>query len=135
MNGTESPLPPDTIDIQQLARAIRFALVSLVLGLSYFSLRASLSIGGFEQIFKDMLGGGHLPTITSFIVQAREVFLGISMLVPILAIGSLFDPRVVRSFYLIGGLGMLTVVQFVVLYHGLSAPLMEIIKAVGGTNP
>ncbi|MEP6669659.1 MAG: hypothetical protein ABJF10_10930 [Chthoniobacter sp.] len=134
MNGTEPTLPPNTIDILQLARAIRFALVSIVLGLSYFSLRVTLTIEGFEQIFRDMLGGRALPWLTVLILRGRLLFLGVSILVPTLAIGSLFNSQVVRSFYLIGGLGLLTVLQFVVLYHGLTAPLLEIIKAMGG-NP
>ncbi len=70
-----------------------------------------------------MLGGRPLPPLTVFILRGHEVFLSIGILVPVVAIGiAPSDHRVVRSFYLLGGLGILTTAQFIVLYHGLSAP-------------
>lgn len=121
---------PDAIDVQQLARSIRFALVFIVLGLSYFSLRSSLSIGSFTQIFADMLGGRPLPALTQFVLSARPLFVVVSFLVPIVAIAMLFLRGLVTSFYVIGILGFVTIAQFITLYHGLSAPLIEIINGM-----
>ena len=45
----------------------------------------------------------------------------------------LFLRGVVTSFYVIGVLGFVTIAQFITLYHGLSAPLTQIISAMGGT--
>lgn len=132
MNEAPPTPPRDTIDIRQLARAIRFALVAIVLGLSYFSFRASFSIENFGLIFKDLLGGKPLPVLTQFILSAAPVFVAVSILVPIVAAGSLFLRSVIGSFYLIGALAIVTLVQFITLYHGLSAPLAQIITAMGG---
>jgi hypothetical protein len=124
----------DAIDVRQLARAVRFALVAIVLGLSYLSLRSSLSIGSFEVIFRDMFGGKPLPTLTQFVLSARLLFVAVSILVPIAAVATLFLRDVIRSVYLIGTLGFVTIAQFITLYHGLSAPLTQIISAMSGTD-
>ena len=42
-------------EVNRLAQAMRFAFVSILLGLSYINLRSSLSIPAFQQIFSDML--------------------------------------------------------------------------------
>ena len=125
----------DSIDIRQLARAIRFALVALVLGLSYFGIRASLSVPEFENIFKDMLGGTHpLPVLTSFVIQMRLPIIAVSFAIPLVALGSLLWRNLVSSFYLLGCLGLLALLEAIVLYHGLAAPLGMIIEQLGG-NP
>ena len=134
MNEAEQIPQQDAIDVRQLARAIRFALVAIVLGLSYLSLRSSLSIGSFELIFRDMLGGKPLPALTQFVLSARPLFVAVSVLVPIAALATLFLRSVIGSFYLIGALGFVTIAQFITLYHGLSAPLTQIISAMSGTD-
>lgn len=108
-------LQQDALDVRQLARAICFAFVAHVLGLSYLSWRSSLSIGGFSQIFADMLGGHPLPALTRFILGAAPLFVAVSMLVPILAIATLFLRGVLTSFYIIGVLGLVTIAQFITL--------------------
>jgi hypothetical protein len=124
----------DPIDIRQLARAIRFALVAIVLGLSYFGIRASLSIVHFAEVFKDMLGSHPLPDLTVFVIQMRLPFVAVSFAIPLLTLGSLLWRNLVGSFYLLGCLGLLGLVEFVVLYHGLSAPLFTIIQQMGGNG-
>lgn len=136
MNEAEQNPPQDAIDVRRLAHAIRFALVAIVLGLSYLSIRSSLSIGGFSVIFADMLDGRPLPALTRFVLGAAPLFVGVSVLVPIVAVATLFLRGVVRSFYIIGVLGFVTIAQFITLYHGLSAPLTQIISAMGsGPTP
>jgi hypothetical protein len=135
MNEAAQNPPPDAIDVRQLAKAIRFALVGIVLGLSYLSIRGSLSIGSFAMIFTDMLNGRPLPVLTRFVIAAGPLFVAVSFLVPVAAVATLFLRGVVRSFYVIGTLGFITIVQFIMLYHGLSAPLGQIISAMGSGSP
>ena len=130
MNEAQQNSQQDAIDVRQLARAIRFALVAIVLGLSYLSIRSSLSIGSFGAIFADMLGGRPLPALTRFVLGAAPLFVAISVLVPIVAVATLFLRGVVGSFYVIGVLGFVTIAQFITLYHGLSAPLSQIISGM-----
>ena len=124
----------DPIDVRRLARAIRFALVAVIVGLSYFGVRASLSIDGFRQIFLDMLGAHPLPGLTVFVIQMRAVFIAISLLMPTLAIGTLFWRNLIRYFHLLGCLALLAAIHFVTLYHALSAPLAMIIEQMGGSS-
>jgi hypothetical protein len=133
MNEAEQIPQQDAIDARQLGRAIRFALVSIVLGLSYLSLRSSFSIESFSQIFADMLGGKPLPGLSQFVLSARPLFVAVGVLVPIVALATLFLRSLVTSFYVIGVLGFVTIAQFITLYHGLSAPLTEIISGMSAT--
>jgi hypothetical protein len=134
MNEAQTIPKEDTIDIRQLARAIRFALVAIVAAFSYLSVRSSLSIASFAQIYVEMLGPRPLPTLTQFILDARLLFVSVSILVPIAAVATLFLRRVVGSFYILGVLSIVTVAQFVTLYHGLSEPITLILSALTGTS-
>lgn len=134
MKETQTTLTQDTIDVRQLARAIRFALVAIVLGLSYLSLRGSLSIGNFSRIFADMLAGSPLPALTQFVLSAKTGFVAVSILVPVVAISTLLLRSIVGSFYVIGILALVTIAQFITLYYGLMAPLGQIISGMTG-NP
>lgn len=132
MNTIEPPAPATPLDVRRLAGAIRFALVAIIVGISYFGVRSSLSIGAFEQVFADMLGARPLPALTQAILGARLLFIGTSILVPVAAIGTLFWTRIVASFYLLGVLSFIAIVEVIVLYHGLSAPLFQIIQGMSG---
>ena len=132
MNSDEQDSPAQTINA--VLNAIRFALVAILLGLSYFSLRSSLSIGNFESIFRDMLEGRPLPVLTRFVLGARPFFVAAAFLVPLAAIATLFLRRLAMSFYIIGALAFITVVQVVVLYEGLTAPMAGIITRMAGTG-
>ena len=68
-------------------------------------------------------------------IKARPLFVAVSMLVPIVAMATLFLRRLVASFYIIGALGFVTIAQFITLYHSLSAPLTQIISAMGASTP
>ena len=135
MHQAETTPPQDVIDVPQLARAIRFTLVTMVLGLSFLNIRSSLAIGNFQQIFADMLNGHPLPALTVFVITARHVFVAVSVLVPIAAIATLFLRGVVRSIYIVAVLGFIIIVQFITLWFGLSAPLANVIISMGGTAP
>ena len=133
--NSEPLLSPEVV---QLGRAIRFAFVSFVVGLSYFAIRttwfirAAWTAQGFAHVFHDMLNGKPLPAITVFVLKVYPLLLICSVLVPVLAAGTLFSRRLVASFYLLGGLWVLALIQFLVMYQGLSAPFFEIIQAMQG---
>ena len=135
MSPAEPPTLPETIDVRQLALAIRFVLVSVVLALSLLSLGCSLRIEGFGQIFNDMLNGVPLPVITAFVLRARFFFVALSVLVPLAAVATLFLRSVIRSLYLLGTLAFVAVVQIITIYYGMSAVLLQTIRALGGTPP
>ena len=120
MNEAKQIPQPDALDVRQIARAIRFALVAIVLGLSYL-------------IFRDMLGGKPLPRLTQFVLSARPLFVAVSILVPLVAVATLFLRGVTASFYIIGMLVCVTVVQCITIYHGLLAPLTQIISAMSSS--
>ena len=131
MNHPQQTPQQDAIDVQQLARAIRFALVAILLGLSYLSIRSSLSIDSFRRIFEDMLAPDRaLPALTVFVLRARSLFVAVSILVPMATFATLFLRRAVASFYIIGVLGFITIAQFITLYYALSGPLTQIISAM-----
>jgi len=133
MNDSPPKLPPPAFDIVQFANATRFALVSIVFCLSYFDVSSSLSIGNFERIFHDMIGGKPLPGITQWIIHFRLLILLISLLIPITALATLFLSNLARAVTILGWLVIISFVQCLTIYQGLVAPLIEIIKAIGGT--
>ena len=135
MNPAEPPALPEAIDVRELALAIRFVLVSVVLVLSLLSLGASLSIERFGQIFNDMLNGRPLPILTVLVLRARLIFVALGVLVPVAAVATVFLRNVIRSFYLLGTLAFVAMVQLITVYYGMSAPLLQIIRAMGGTEP
>jgi hypothetical protein len=129
-----TPNPPPPIDIASLARAIRFALVCVLLGLCYLNLRCALGINASSSIFKDMLNGEPLPAITVFVLQFRVLFTSVSVIVPFCAILILFSGQLIRSFYALGLLALLTLVELVTVYSALLSPFNLIIQTMGG-NP
>ena len=127
-----NPEPILSPEVAQLGRAIRFAFACFIIALSYFTIRATLAVPAFEGIFRDMLNGKSLPPLTVFVIHAHYELIACSLAVPIVTIGTLFNRRLVVSFYLLGGLCLLTLAQFLLMYQGLSAPLYEIIRQMQG---
>ena len=123
--STTETVPSDTA---RLGGATRFALTCVVLGFSYLSIRGCLVIPNFQVIFQDMLGSEtSLPWITKFVLSCRLVFLAVSIGIPVLGIALLFSRDIARSLYFLGAAMLVIVVECIVLYHALSAPLMNII--------
>jgi hypothetical protein len=133
MNDSPPSLPQPAFDIVKFAGATRFALVSIVFCLAYFGVSSSLSIGHFEQIFRDMLGGKPLPTVTQWIIHFRLLILLISLLVPLIALATLFLSNLARAVTILGWLVIISFVQCLTIYQGLVAPFLDIMKALGGT--
>ncbi|MEA3213818.1 MAG: hypothetical protein QOE70_6875 [Chthoniobacter sp.] len=122
---------------EELVGAIRFALVAIVLALSLLPLRVALSLGSFEQIFKQMLGGRPLPMVTAWTLYARHFLVVLSLVWPGAALATLAFPRTsVTSFYFLGVAGVGAIVQFLILYTALSLGLQDIFRGMmmGGTG-
>jgi hypothetical protein len=134
MNDAPPNSTPPAFDIVQFARATRFALASVVFCISYLSLRSSLHIGHFEQIYHDMLGGKPLPSLTIFVVRYHLLFVLVSFAVPVIAFAMLFMSNIARSVHVVGWLVIITFIEFLVVYQGLSEPLLEIMKQMGGAQ-
>ncbi len=132
MNDSPPQLPPPAFDIVKFASATRFALVAVVFCLSYFGVSSSLSIGHFDQVFHDMLGGKPLPTVTQWVLHFRLLILLISLLVPLTALATLFLSNLARAVTILGWLVITSFVLCLTIYQGLVTPLIEIIKALGG---
>lgn len=135
MNEIEQKQIRNGVDVPQLARAIRFAFVIIILCLSYVNIRSSLGIDRFDLAFKDMVGHP-LPPLAAFIVGARDDLLVISLLVPLCVIGALFLRDLVRSFYVIGALALVSLIESALIYHLLFTAVVQIIAALeNGSTP
>ena len=133
MNEDNEPMGQDALFIVRLARAFRCTLVVIVLGVSSISFHATLSIWGFDRIFADMLGGRPLPMLTILVLKARLLFVAVAVLVPIVAVATLFMRGIIGSFYIIAVLMFVTVAELITIYCAMGAPLVQIISAMGGT--
>jgi hypothetical protein len=116
--------------LMQMGRAIRFSIVGIVVGFSLLSLRASLSINRFRELFKEMLNGRPLPELSLLVVNNNTLFFLLSVAVPLTAIGMLFSRNLVRSFYILGFLGFFTFFEFLILYQALSLPFGQILSSM-----
>jgi hypothetical protein len=118
--------------IYALARAIRFALAALVLGIAYPNIHCAFGIGRFEMIYNDMLAGKPLPGVTIFILHYRWFFAGLSVLVPIVALASVFARNAARATYWSGVAVFMAFGQLCFQWFALTAPLIEVIKGMQG---
>lgn len=133
MSSAPPPLPPPGFDIVQFAKATRFALASIVLCLSCFVLRSSLAIEDFDRIFHDMLGGKPLPPVTQWLLHLRLLILLVSMFIPLIALATLSFGNLARAVTILGWLVIVAFIECLLIYQGLTASLIEIIKQMGGT--
>ena len=115
------------------ARAVRFGFAAVVLGMSYPNIRCALGIYRFELIFRDMLGGKPLPAVTTLVLQLQPFLLGLSILIPLAAIILVFAGGLARSVYISGALILAVFFQLFFTWQALSAPLFDIVRAMGGT--
>lgn len=121
------PVPSN--ELTRLGRATRFAIVCVVLGVSYFTISSCLGISRFSKIFADVLGENEtLPAITTFVLGARTVLLVLSICIPVAAVALLFTRDIVRSLYGLGPLVLIAIVEYAVLWHAKASPLVMIIE-------
>src|SRR6187401_2657853 len=116
--SNHSPILGDASGSLDLARAMRFALACIVVGLSYFPIRASLNIPSVMSITSDMLGANsHLPAITQFVFKFQLPFVAISFALPALCVGLLFIRNLPLAIKLIGVVALLTIILGIFLHQ------------------
>jgi hypothetical protein len=113
-------------------RAIRFGFAAVVLGMSYLNIRQALSLHAFAAVFRDMLGGKPLPSVTTLILGSQPFLIGLSILIPIAAVAAIFVGRVTTSIYLSGVLVLAVFFQLFFTWHAMCAPLFQIIQGMSG---
>lgn len=120
-----------TIQPASADRAIRVGFCVFSLIFSYFAVRLSLSMGGFEAIFADMLGGKPLPYITQFVLQTKPLWISLSVLCAILPFGfAFFVSRTSYALYGISAATAIQVFQAIMLCSALTAPVIGIISGM-----
>jgi hypothetical protein len=126
----DAPAP----ELSKQNRSLRFALVALIVGLSYPNVRCALAISAFQRVYKDMLGDKPLPPVTVFVIHTRVALIALSFAIPALAVLSLFVPRLKASTYLAGVLILLIFVQLFSTWHAVISPLITIITGMSETG-
>lgn len=134
MNAREKT-PPSPADLAAVIRAIQFAMISVVLVVSYFNIHESFSIPKFQAIYHDMLGDEALPVITVWVINCSSILLLLSIALPVIGIGTLFMRNLPNSFHTLGGVLVLATLQAIFLFHALSAPLLEIVRKMSEGAP
>lgn len=117
-------------ELLNIARALRYSWIALVLGISYLNVRLSFSISWFQSIYHDMLGNKPLPPETAFVIQARYFLIVLSFALPLLAMYSLLLRRTSISINIIGIVVLFVVVQVVFTWHAVAIPFFMIIAAM-----
>ena len=103
------------LEVARLGRAIRFSMVCLVVGLSYFTIRVSFDI----VVIQRLLAVKPVSVLTDTVFIIRPWLVICSLFTPLLAIATLFSRRLVTSFYVLGVLALLTILQFALEFVGL----------------
>jgi hypothetical protein len=118
-------------EISIVLHALRFALVSVVLFLSYFPLRLILWIPAFRRIMADMLEGSALPAVSKFAFGNEKLLLFLSLLLPAAALATLFWKNIRKSFYTLALITFLALIHFAVLFESLWSPLTRLTDQLG----
>jgi hypothetical protein len=129
MNSDPQPASGDHASL----RPVRFAFVCIVVGLSYFTFRATVRIPDFQRLFADMLDGAPLPILTSWVLRGRWILCVSSMLFPLAAFATLFTRISGRSFYVLGVIALMVFLQFAIICQALTEPLLRLIDQLGAT--
>jgi hypothetical protein len=134
--SNQPPLMRDSTGSLDLARSMRFALACIVVGLSYFPIRASLNIPSVMSLMSDMLGArSQLPAITQFVFNFQLLFVAISFALPALCVGLLFIRNIPLAIKLIGVVALLTIILAIILHQATWAPVTEILRRMQGGGP
>lgn len=127
---------PSAAELQStdLARAVRFGFAAVVLGMSYPNIRCALRLHRFDQIFRDLLNQKPLPAITTFLFHAQPMLVGVSVLIPVLAVVLIFVGSAKHSIYMSGVLILAVFLQLFFTWHALAAPLLTLIRVMQGDS-
>lgn len=130
---SNQPVPPE---LMRIGRATRFAIVCVVVGVSWLAIRSCLGIPKFRHIFSDMLGENErLPAITMLVIRGQSVLLALSYCIPAVAVGLLFMRDVARSLYCLGILILISIVTSAVVIFATYLPLMTLIEKIQTPSP
>jgi hypothetical protein len=113
----------------RLSRAVRFGLAALVIGLSYPNIHCAVAITHFRDMY-DGMGVQKVSRTAAFLFAHRPLFVGLSILLPLAAVVSIFTRDKVRSIYLSGFLVIAVFVQLFFTWFTLTAPLWGLIGDV-----
>jgi hypothetical protein len=122
-------------DSLRTVRALRFALMAVILGVSYPNIRLALAIGACSQVYRDMLGNRPIAVEATFTIHARLVFIALSFAIPLVAIASQFIRSLSKSIYLVGVLILLVFLQFYWTFHAMSGPFLNIVQGMQSPIP
>jgi hypothetical protein len=117
-----------------LGRAVRFGFAAVALGMSYPNICLALRISAFRAIFKDLLGNKPLPSITTLVLHAQPFLIGLSIVIPLVAIALIFIGRLTHSIYVSGVLVLAVLFQLFFTWHAISAPLFTIFQSMSGSQ-
>jgi hypothetical protein len=131
---SEQAHPPVQVDpnFTRIFHGIRFALGIFLLSVCYLNLRATMNIGRFATMYRDMLGTKPLPPLTTFVLSNSTWLFLLSILLPSVILVTMASPKVARSFYIFGIVGLTAMVQLIITSQGLMAPAAQIISALSG---
>jgi len=115
----------------QLARAMKLGFLAILFGISFFNILGTIFlVPKFEQIFHDMLGGKPLPVLTTFVIGAHEVWIFVSLALPLagVLICRLSSPE--RAVTVIAAATAAALAQTVITVFALFLPLISIIQTM-----
>jgi hypothetical protein len=118
--------------IADLTLALKVSIFALLLGASYFDIRVTYYIKGFNVIFQDMLNGASLPAETALIVSMRDFLLGLSCALPIIGLVALFTKSLRRSMITISICLLAAIVQYSLTWWAMFSPFREIVSKMAG---
>lgn len=79
----------------------------------------------------DMLEGKRLPALSQFVFGNETLLLVLSLLLPAIAIATLFWKNLRRSFYTLGIIILIALFHFAVVFEAFWAPLAGLTQQLG----
>jgi hypothetical protein len=116
---------PTEAESLRIFRALRFALVAVVLGVSYGNIHTAFSLTEYQQIYHDMFSKP-LPTDTDFVFRFRILLDTLSLALPTIAVITLFASSLSRSIYIVGCIIGMVFIQLFFTWQAVSTPLFQI---------
>lgn len=126
----ELPLQLPT-EIRKIAKAMCFALASIVIILSYPAIRLALAIDTLAAIGGDMFKGKPLPILQQFMFAYQSDIIRLSICLPIVAIVALLIPRPVLAIYILSSLVLITGLLALMLGHLYFNFVLDVVKDLG----
>ena len=128
--------PPGTLAEQftALTLAVKIGFLAVALGISYFNIRLAWMLPKFDQMFRDMLGGKPLPSLTTAVLKCHLPLLGLSICILAGALGAFFHHRPVWAVFIISGALLAAIIQLVITWQAITMPFVQIIELMQGAG-